>query len=145
MVSNFLSLDLTGTRRALQRTQWFLQIGFFVNKIPFSLFSVLTHYYPDKTDENNCREGQLEKIRSGELEVRVEDTKIVGGLGIALTHGSLLFECARMEVHATTALEKPNRTKPARIGNYNFISFFGPFVLINYIFDRKPYFLDPTS
>ena len=127
--------------------QFFLTVGqkYFGKKNTLSLFSVLTHYYPDETDENNSREGQLEKIKSGELEVLNDDTKIVGGLGIALTHGSILFECARMEVHATTALKKPNRTKPARIGNYNFISFFGPFVLINYIFDKKPCFLDPTS
>ena len=95
----------------------------FWNKIPFSLFSVLTHYYPDKTDESNSRDGQLQKIKSGELEVRVDDTKIVGGLGFALTHGSLLFECARMEDHATTALEQPDCTNPARIGKLNFIYF----------------------
>ena len=136
---------LSGTFFSLHPYFFYSRSKKIIKQNTISLFSVLTHYYPDETDENNSREGQLEKINSGELEVLNDDTKIVGGLGIALTHGSLLFECARKEVHATTALKKPNRTKPARIGNYNFISFFGPFVLINYIFDRKPCFLDPIS
>lgn len=39
----------------------------------------------------------------------------VGGVSIALGHGSVLFECAKYEVHSTTALKKPDRTNPARI------------------------------
>ena len=45
-----------------------------------------------------------------------EDNVDVGGLGIALTHGCLMFECAKIEVHATTALNEPNRTNPSRMG-----------------------------
>ena len=76
---------------------------------------------PIKTEPfENDNKTDLTVVRSDCAEVFGERNMDIGGLAISLPHGSVMFECAKMELHATTALKQPNRLNPTRIGKSKF-------------------------
>ena len=81
----------------------------------YQYFPEYEEEYNDKPADDTLEDDAKQTSYESECLEAFADPSM-GGIALALPHGSILVEVAKAELHATTALRTPNKHRPCRIG-----------------------------